>query len=81
MRAQTLLAAAVLAILVPGFAAAETIDVDSTTMLNMATQTRGGVPGQRFDLANTATAWRGGGENQCLCVHGGDDSIGVPDAA
>ncbi len=57
MRAQTLLAAAALAILVPGFAAAETIDVDSTTMLNMATQTRGGVPGQRFDLANTATAY------------------------
>src|SRR6516165_8710656 len=36
---------------------ADTIDVDSTTMLNVANQTRGGAPGQPFDLATTASAF------------------------
>lgn len=38
-------------------ARADTIDVDSTTLLNVAKQTRGGVPGQAFELANTAPAF------------------------
>jgi hypothetical protein len=57
MRSHTLLAVAAIACLTPAFAGAETIDVDSTTMLNMAKETRGGTPGQRFDLASTATAF------------------------
>jgi hypothetical protein len=38
-------------------ARADTIDVDSTTFLNVARQLRGGVPGQSFDLATTAPAF------------------------
>ena len=36
---------------------ADTIDVDSTTLLNVAKQTRGGVPGQNFNLVTTAPAF------------------------
>jgi hypothetical protein len=43
--------------LVASVARADTIDVDSTTLLNVARQTRGGVPGQNFDLATTAPAF------------------------
>ena len=57
MRAHTLLAVGTLAALTPRFAAAGTIDVDSTTLLNLQQQTRGGVPEQPFELARTATAY------------------------
>jgi hypothetical protein len=60
MRAHKLLAAATLAglaCLAPRGAAAATIEVDATTLLNLQQQTRGGVPGEPFDLANTATAY------------------------
>jgi hypothetical protein len=46
-----------LALVVSSTARADTIDVDSTTLLNVARQTRGGVPGQAFDLATTAPAF------------------------
>jgi hypothetical protein len=57
MRVQTLLAAATIAALPPVSAAGATFDVDSTTLLNMQPQTRGGVPGENFDVAHTATAF------------------------
>lgn len=43
--------------LVASVARADTIDVDSTTLLNVAKQTRGGVPGQAFELVTTAPAF------------------------
>jgi hypothetical protein len=49
--------AVTLALALTGVARADTIDVDSTTLLNVAKQTRGGVPGQSFDLATTAPAF------------------------
>ena len=56
MRIRRFLAVA-LALAASSPARADTIDVDSTTMLNVANQTRGGTPGQPFDLATTATAF------------------------
>jgi hypothetical protein len=38
-------------------ARADTIEVNSTTLLNVAKQTRGGTPGQAFDLVTTAPAF------------------------
>ena len=73
MRAHTMLAAVSIAALAPALAGAETIDVDSTTLLNLASQTRGGVPGQRFDLANTATAF------EILSLSARDVKTGVAD--
>jgi hypothetical protein len=55
--ASTALTIAALAFVAPRRAVAATIDVDSTTMLNLAPQTRGGVVDQPFDLAHTATAF------------------------
>lgn len=56
MRIQRLLAASL--VLATAVAArAGTIDVDSTTLLNVARQTRGGIPGQDFDLATVAPAF------------------------
>jgi hypothetical protein len=49
--------AVMLALVASSVARADTIDVDSTTLLNVANQTRGGTPGQPFDLATTATAF------------------------
>jgi hypothetical protein len=57
MHTRTWIVASALALLAPSVSRADTIDVDSTTMLNMAKQTRGGQVGQPFDLANTATAF------------------------
>ena len=48
---------ATLALIFATVARADTIDVDSTTMLNVAKQTRGGTPGQPFDLVTTAPAF------------------------
>jgi len=55
MRNTTLLATALA--LLTGVARAETIEVNSTTLLNVARQTRGGLPGQDFELATVAPAY------------------------
>jgi hypothetical protein len=49
--------AVTLALVAASIARADTIDVDSTTLLNVARQTRGGTPGSAFDLATTAPAY------------------------
>ncbi len=49
---------AVMLALATSMARADTIDVDSTTLLNVQKQTRGGTPGQAFDLATAAPAFQ-----------------------
>ena len=49
--------AVTLALATTSIARADTIDVNSTTLLNVAKQTRGGTPGQAFDLVTTAPAF------------------------
>lgn len=56
MRIRRLLAVT-LALATTSVARADTIEVNSTTLLNVAKQTRGGTPGQAFDLATTAPAF------------------------
>jgi hypothetical protein len=56
MRSSTGIAAA-LALLAASAARAGTIEVNSTTLLNVARQTRGGSPGQTPDLVTTAPAF------------------------
>ena len=51
------LSAVMLALALTSAARADTIEVNSTTLLNVGTQTRGGTPGQAFDLATTAPAY------------------------
>ncbi len=46
-----------LALVAIATARADTIDVDSTTLLNVAKQTRGGTPGQPFNLDTAAPAF------------------------
>src|SRR5512138_2227979 len=57
MHMRTRLPVTLALIVASSIARADTIDVDSTTLLNVARQTRGGVPGQAFDLATTAPAF------------------------
>src|SRR5690349_13818267 len=56
MRIRRLVAASLLAA-AASLARADRIDVDSTTLLNVARQTRGGTPGQPFDLVTVAPAF------------------------
>jgi hypothetical protein len=53
----TLRAGVLLALLAYSSARADTIEVSSTTLLNMAKQPRGGVPGQAADLVTVAPAF------------------------